>query len=329
MDKAVDRLVAEWKTKGAGIKTEEEARQFFLSALQKPSSSSSKKKPSKVNKSMISSPKDFQHLSHVGWTENGYDVRCPLVPPSLCLWLALSCFFVCLLVYINNALLVQASNIREDWRTLLNKAGIDEDLLQDRETAEFISQFIKEQGGLDGVVDEDDDPATFQIASSSPVPAAAGAGAAGNASPPAMSSPQTMTRQEYVQRQQLSEDAKAAKAAKKPASTGFFNFGKKEAKFVPKTDPTYIDPVIVALQNEIERKGFQWDEARKRADDLTKDRGMFSFLHPHPVFIIFYSILDQLTMERDFLASRARSAEDTVAVLMSKIEGTKTQRQPK
>ncbi|KAL0895336.1 hypothetical protein ABMA27_011478 [Loxostege sticticalis] len=86
-------------------------------------SSGNKKKPTrKLTKADIGSPKDFKHISHVGWDANkGFDVE----------------------------------NLpEEEMRSFFSKAGVSETQLQDQATRQFIYDFINTHGGLDAVKEE-------------------------------------------------------------------------------------------------------------------------------------------------------------------------------
>ncbi|XP_063829669.1 actin nucleation-promoting factor WASL-like [Ostrinia nubilalis] len=84
---------------------------------------SGKKKPTrKLTKADIGMPKDFKHISHVGWDANkGFDV----------------------------------DNLpEEEMRSFFSKAGVSETQLQDHATRQFIYNFINTHGGLDAVKEE-------------------------------------------------------------------------------------------------------------------------------------------------------------------------------
>ena len=67
----------------------------------------------KIDKSMISSPENFQHLSHVGYdSKTGFS----------------------------------AQNIPMEWKIIFQKAGITEDQLQDKKTAKVVAKFMQQHG---------------------------------------------------------------------------------------------------------------------------------------------------------------------------------------
>lgn len=75
----------------------------------------------RLTKADIGLPKNFRHLSHVGWDPNkGFDVD--ISDPQL--------------------------------KLFFDKAGVSDSQLQDRETREFIYDFINRHGGIDAVKDE-------------------------------------------------------------------------------------------------------------------------------------------------------------------------------
>ncbi|RVE52068.1 hypothetical protein evm_003346, partial [Chilo suppressalis] len=85
--------------------------------------SSGKKKPTrKLTKADIGTPQDFKHVSHVGWNaDKGFDV----------------------------------SNLPEEaMMTFFSKAGVSKSQLQDRDTRQFIYEFINQNGGYDAVKEE-------------------------------------------------------------------------------------------------------------------------------------------------------------------------------
>ena len=43
---------------------------------------------------------------------------------------------------------LQSSNIQPEWKNLLDKVGVTEEQLQDKETAEFIYDFVEKNGGI-------------------------------------------------------------------------------------------------------------------------------------------------------------------------------------
>ncbi|XP_063101872.1 actin nucleation-promoting factor WAS [Cavia porcellus] len=92
--------------------------------LPAPSPSPADKKRSgkkKISKADIGAPKDFKHVSHVGWDpQNGFDVN----------------------------------NLDPDLRSLFSRAGISEAQLTDAETSKLIYDFIEDQGGLEAVRQE-------------------------------------------------------------------------------------------------------------------------------------------------------------------------------
>lgn len=93
----------------------------------------------KLTKADISMPTDFKHVVHVGWTaQKGFDL---------------------------NGEEVNSLN------AFLEKAGVSEQQLNDRETRAFIYDFIQSNNVLDSVKHEQDSGATpTQIAQPPPVP---------------------------------------------------------------------------------------------------------------------------------------------------------------
>ncbi|XP_078597603.1 LOW QUALITY PROTEIN: actin nucleation-promoting factor WAS-like [Branchiostoma floridae x Branchiostoma japonicum] len=80
-----------------------------------------KDKKKKLTKADISTPTNFQHISHVGWDPNtGFDM----------------------------------TSMDPDLKSLFEQAGISQDLLKDKETSKFIYDFIEKQGGLEAVKKE-------------------------------------------------------------------------------------------------------------------------------------------------------------------------------
>ena len=72
------------------------------------------KKGSKIDKTMISAPSNFEHVSHVGYNPNtGYS----------------------------------AQNIPMEWKIIFQKAGITEEQLQDKKTAKTVAKFMKQHAG--------------------------------------------------------------------------------------------------------------------------------------------------------------------------------------
>jgi Wiskott-Aldrich syndrome protein len=66
----------------------------------------------------ISKPRDFRHMSSIGWTpETGFEIR----------------------------------NIPPEWRKLFQQAGVKKSELKDAETAGFIMDIIQKEGGLDSL----------------------------------------------------------------------------------------------------------------------------------------------------------------------------------
>jgi hypothetical protein len=64
----------------------------------------------------ISAPRDFRHLSSIGWTpENGFEIR----------------------------------NIPPEWRKLFQAAGVKKSELKDKETAAFVMDIIQKEGGVE------------------------------------------------------------------------------------------------------------------------------------------------------------------------------------
>ncbi|OWR40727.1 Wiskott-Aldrich syndrome protein [Danaus plexippus plexippus] len=103
-----------------------------------------KPKARKLTKADIGMPKDFKHVSHVGWDANkGFDVDLP----------------------------------EEKLRWFFDKAGVSETQLNDQETRMFIYDFIIKNGGADAVnedlTDEPPPPYSESRSPAPPVPARA------------------------------------------------------------------------------------------------------------------------------------------------------------
>ncbi|KAL4707172.1 hypothetical protein ACJJTC_018907 [Scirpophaga incertulas] len=81
-----------------------------------------KKTTRKLTKADIGQPKDFKHVSHVGWdADKGFDVE----------------------------------NLPgEQMRSFLSKAGVSDNQLADQATRHFICEFINKNGGLDAVKED-------------------------------------------------------------------------------------------------------------------------------------------------------------------------------
>jgi Wiskott-Aldrich syndrome protein len=76
---------------------------------------STKETKSKIDKSMISGPTDFQHVSHVGFsTTTGYNVQ----------------------------------NIPTEWKLIFEKAGITDEQLKDRKQMKLAKKFMRDNAGL-------------------------------------------------------------------------------------------------------------------------------------------------------------------------------------
>ncbi|XP_033746820.1 neural Wiskott-Aldrich syndrome protein-like [Pecten maximus] len=77
-----------------------------------------KDKKKKLTKEDISTPTDFRHVSHVGWDPNkGFDMN----------------------------------NLDPDMKGLFESVGIDENEVVDKETVDFIYDFVEQHGGIDAV----------------------------------------------------------------------------------------------------------------------------------------------------------------------------------
>ncbi|XP_039251561.2 uncharacterized protein LOC120329022 isoform X2 [Styela clava] len=102
-----------------------------------------KGKKGKLTKADISQPQDFKHVGHVGWDPNkGFDMN--EVDPAL--------------------------------KDLFTHAGISETQLQDKETAQFIYDFIEKRGGMDAIKQ--------QTRTGPPPPPPSRGGGRGSAPPP-------------------------------------------------------------------------------------------------------------------------------------------------
>ncbi|OWF35295.1 Wiskott-Aldrich syndrome protein [Mizuhopecten yessoensis] len=80
--------------------------------------SKEKDKKKKLTKEDISTPTDFRHVSHVGWDpDKGFDMN----------------------------------NLEPDMKGLFESVGIDENEVVDKETVDFIYDFVEQHGGIDAV----------------------------------------------------------------------------------------------------------------------------------------------------------------------------------
>ena len=76
---------------------------------------------SRLNKEDIGMPTNFQHISHVGWDPNhGFDLE----------------------------------NVDPNLKKFFQKAGVDEKALQDKDTRDFIYDFIDKHGGVEAALRE-------------------------------------------------------------------------------------------------------------------------------------------------------------------------------
>lgn len=83
----------------------------------------------------ISRPTNFQHVSHVGWDPNkGFDLE----------------------------------NVDSKLKQFFSRAGVSEQELQDKETQDFIYEFIERHGGVDAALMEEDDASATQIIAPQP-----------------------------------------------------------------------------------------------------------------------------------------------------------------
>ena len=74
-----------------------------------------------MNKEDIGMPTNFQHISHVGWDPNhGFDLE----------------------------------NVDPNLKKFFHKAGVDEKALQDKDTRDFIYDFIDKHGGVEAALRE-------------------------------------------------------------------------------------------------------------------------------------------------------------------------------
>ena len=99
---------------------------------------------SKIRKLDISAPSNFQHLSHIGWDPvSGFD----------------------------------SNNIAPEWKRLFTAAGVTEEQMQDKDTAQFIINYVEQHGGIDKAVREiDAGNNPFGGSSSGPPPASSRGG---------------------------------------------------------------------------------------------------------------------------------------------------------
>lgn len=85
-----------------------------------------KKDKGKIDKSMISAPSDFQHVSHVGYNAtSGFSVQ----------------------------------NIPLEWKLIFQKAGITDEQLQDKRQLKVVKKFMKQNAGLVAAAAENSEPA--------------------------------------------------------------------------------------------------------------------------------------------------------------------------
>ena len=90
-----------------------------------------KKKKGKLRKEDISLPTNFQHISHVGWDPNkGFDLE----------------------------------NVDPKLKQFFSKAGVSERELQDKDTRDFIYDFIDKHGGIEAALLEVDRKASNKAA---------------------------------------------------------------------------------------------------------------------------------------------------------------------
>ncbi|KAJ3032087.1 hypothetical protein HDV00_007996 [Rhizophlyctis rosea] len=103
------------QVKDAGKKHQKENSGGFLGSMGK---TKGKKTKGKIDKSMISAPSNFEHVSHVGYNaKTGFS----------------------------------AQNIPMEWKVIFAKAGITEDQLQnDRETQKVVKRFMKQHAAAGG-----------------------------------------------------------------------------------------------------------------------------------------------------------------------------------
>ncbi|KAJ8331583.1 hypothetical protein QVD99_001852 [Batrachochytrium dendrobatidis] len=86
----------------------------ILSGRPKSKKDSKDSKKGKIDKSMISAPTNFEHVSHVGYNpKTGFS----------------------------------AQNIPMEWKIIFQKAGITEEQLQDKKTAKAVAKFMKQHAG--------------------------------------------------------------------------------------------------------------------------------------------------------------------------------------
>ncbi|KAL7752626.1 hypothetical protein RI367_002161 [Sorochytrium milnesiophthora] len=121
---------------------------FSLSSMFSASSGSSKKaskggskKAAGIDKSMIGRPQDFKHVSHIGYTGKGFDLK----------------------------------NIPPEWHEIFKQAGITQEQLADEQTAKYIMKTIKKAtgGDLSAPVVHNPPPPPTPAKNDQPAPAAA------------------------------------------------------------------------------------------------------------------------------------------------------------
>ncbi|XP_012267587.2 neural Wiskott-Aldrich syndrome protein-like [Athalia rosae] len=92
----------------------------------------------RLTKADIGSPSDFRHLAHVGWDENNKGLQLETVDPQL--------------------------------RQFFDKVGVSDDQLRDRDTREFIYDFIENHGGINAVKAAIVPPSGIQASQAPPPP---------------------------------------------------------------------------------------------------------------------------------------------------------------
>ncbi|KAJ3316363.1 hypothetical protein HDV06_003802, partial [Boothiomyces sp. JEL0866] len=96
-----------------------------------------KKDKGKINKSMISAPSDFQHVSHVGYSAtSGFSVQ----------------------------------NIPLEWKLIFQKAGITDEQLQDKRQLKVVKKFMKQNAGLVAAAAENHEPVAVKRTPPPPPP---------------------------------------------------------------------------------------------------------------------------------------------------------------
>ncbi|XP_065836937.1 actin nucleation-promoting factor WASL-like [Oscarella lobularis] len=91
----------------------------------------------RINKSDISGPSNFQHVQHIGFDpQKGFDTN----------------------------------NLDNNWRKLFDQVGVTKDQLEDKETAQFIYDFVQKQGGIEAALQKPQQGSLAPAAAAPPPP---------------------------------------------------------------------------------------------------------------------------------------------------------------